>query len=710
MYKILFLLCFSLLTPLSGVAQKRDSTFKDTIKLQEVVVTQKYIKHEAGKYIVNVVPLRKGRTDLIDLLGQIPGIIIADDKINIQGKGSVKVMFNGRLQKLPADEVYSILKSRPAYNVTKVEVIKDPGSKYDAEGNYGILNIVTGKKIDFIGGDAGEEISYQNKWTNKAHSSMNYSKGKIDATLNAGWTYGKIDYTESNTTHFSNLTRYGSTRYTPLQNEYNLSGMLDLHLDSLSTAGISVSYMNTYKKNNGLNNLNSYNQKDEMVSSGNSYSFTRTPRENLTTSFYIDRKWNSTDKISLMADWFRYNYHNDYDFRSNIIGSEGTETRDNFTNQGHSLLNGFNVALDLEKQLPWNVMLSVGGKLTQSTTKNTTVYDITTLPLQNDAFRYSEDIYAGYLSMDKKVENYEFIVGGRYEQTKTKSVSNDEISNNKSYGQFFPDVRVSYNFNDGSNIAFSLNSSIDRPSIRHINPFAYYVSRYDIAKGNPELRPSTWWNIRLSNSIEFNGGELISDMTYARLSNVIDQTTTLDEISNISITQWNNAIKQKILGLESILYYYKLKWLKITASAAFDLSKSSSDISYLTGSQRSFGQFYSANLRFILNKKQSWTGFLSSSYNGSEKNINGKTGGFFNMSCGINHSCFRNCLNMRFAVSNILASKFSGYTRANDGMYMSFKNDYHPLTFTFAVSYNFGKDISIRSKRHNNEDMESRFQ
>ena len=37
--------------------------------------------------------------------------------------------------------------------------------------------------------------------------------------------------------------------------------------------------------------------------------------------------------------------------------------------------------------------------------------------------------------------------------------------------------------------------------------FKYYVSRYGIAVGNPELRPSTWWNIRLRSNIEFNGGE-----------------------------------------------------------------------------------------------------------------------------------------------------------------------------------------------------------
>ena len=84
-----------------------------------------------------------------------------------------------------------------------------------------------------------------------------------------------------------------------------------------------------------------------------------------------------------MADLFRYNYHNYYNFFSNISRSDGIETNDNFINNGNSLLNGFSAALDFEKQLLWGIMLSGGGKITLSTTKNTSVYDVTTLPLQN---------------------------------------------------------------------------------------------------------------------------------------------------------------------------------------------------------------------------------------------------------------------------------------------------------------------------------------
>ena len=86
MYKILHLLFLLFLMPLSSVAQAQDSIFKDTIGLEEVVVNQKFIRHEIGKYVVDVLSLRKGKTDLVNLIEQIPGLMVVDNKISIQGK------------------------------------------------------------------------------------------------------------------------------------------------------------------------------------------------------------------------------------------------------------------------------------------------------------------------------------------------------------------------------------------------------------------------------------------------------------------------------------------------------------------------------------------------------------------------------------------------------------------------------------------------
>lgn len=113
---------------------------------------------------MDAVRLRKGKTNLLDLLSNIPGIITTNDNIQIQGRDGVRVMFNGRMKKLPADELVNMLKAQRASNVVKVEVITSPGAKYDAGGDYGILNIITERGNDYVGGEIGDDVTYGKKW------------------------------------------------------------------------------------------------------------------------------------------------------------------------------------------------------------------------------------------------------------------------------------------------------------------------------------------------------------------------------------------------------------------------------------------------------------------------------------------------------------------------------------------------------------------
>jgi outer membrane cobalamin receptor len=63
-------------------------------------------------------------------------------------------MIDGKETYLSAEQLANQLRNMPADNISKVEVISNPGAKYEAEGNAGIINIVTkkNKKQGFNGG------------------------------------------------------------------------------------------------------------------------------------------------------------------------------------------------------------------------------------------------------------------------------------------------------------------------------------------------------------------------------------------------------------------------------------------------------------------------------------------------------------------------------------------------------------------------------
>ena len=69
-----------------------------------------------------------------------------EDKIQLKGSSNYKIYMNGKPSNLlSGDNASDVLKSMPASSIKNIEVITDPGSKYDAEGVGGIINIITTK-------------------------------------------------------------------------------------------------------------------------------------------------------------------------------------------------------------------------------------------------------------------------------------------------------------------------------------------------------------------------------------------------------------------------------------------------------------------------------------------------------------------------------------------------------------------------------------
>ena len=69
-----------------------------------------------------------------------------EDKIQLKGSSNYKIYMKGKPSNLlRGDNASDVLKSMPASSIKNIEVFTDPGSKYDAEGVGGIINIITTK-------------------------------------------------------------------------------------------------------------------------------------------------------------------------------------------------------------------------------------------------------------------------------------------------------------------------------------------------------------------------------------------------------------------------------------------------------------------------------------------------------------------------------------------------------------------------------------
>ncbi len=138
----------------------QDSILK-SLMLQEVeVVAQKpIVKMDTDKltYDVTQDPDAKAST-VLDMLRKVPMVTVdGQDNITVNGSSSFKIYVDGKPNVMFSSNPSQIFKSMPASTVKSIEVVTNPGAKYDAEGASGVLNIIMNRASFTPGGPSPME-------------------------------------------------------------------------------------------------------------------------------------------------------------------------------------------------------------------------------------------------------------------------------------------------------------------------------------------------------------------------------------------------------------------------------------------------------------------------------------------------------------------------------------------------------------------------
>jgi iron complex outermembrane recepter protein len=217
------------------------------VNLNEVAVTviKKPVEFKNGNIVMNVQdsPIAIGNT-VYDLLTKLPGVSIIDDVISIQGKSGVRIMIDDRIQQLPGNALINMLRSMSSSNVDKIEILKNPPSKYDASGS-GLINIKL-KKVKLTGFSGSTYLNYMQGFYSIKDGglSLNY-KGKNFAIF-SNFTSGINEYRyysiftkrvtfNNSTTEFHQVTGERNANLF-----YTLNGGADWYINKNNTIGFKV--------------------------------------------------------------------------------------------------------------------------------------------------------------------------------------------------------------------------------------------------------------------------------------------------------------------------------------------------------------------------------------------------------------------------------------------------------------------------------------
>lgn len=507
--KLIYLLSITILTGSQCLAQtvKTDSTAikdkKDTVKqLNQVVIQARkpVLERKGDRLIFNVEGnAATAGNPLLDVMRMIPGLSVTNDKLNIRGKEGLVIMIDNRRTYMSGDDLLSYLKNTPAEAISQVELITNPSAKYDAEGNAGIINIKTKRSLS-IGttGTLTQSISYGRFIKSNTGGQLTYTGSKLSLYGNSYLGYNKsFDnyYSETSSTGAEQL-RTNSYSENITKNSYSYQAGFDYHFNPRSTFGGVLE--GSLRPDNAVDGLSTVERTGAI------------PQYILTDN--LSHTNNRNNSVNLHYNWENTNdnFSTDLNYAAYGFNSHSGQSNDYYNSAAHELITGNDqlrnrstrnidvLAGKADYTHKWNAhhSLESGIKWSHVQTDADLVYeqlqgtDWINDPGRTNHYRFSEDIYAGYLNYNGQFGGLNVQAGLRAEETNNKGLSetlNSRVKRN--YLKLFPSVFLSDSFLKDHSWSFSYSYRVDRPTYSYLNPFIFINNPYNYFRGNPYLNP-----------------------------------------------------------------------------------------------------------------------------------------------------------------------------------------------------------------------------
>lgn len=559
--------------------------------LTGVVVTAKkpMVQFLPDKTVVNVdaVITNAGAT-VMDVLEKSPGVSVGrDGTIIMKGKPQVMVLIDGKQTQLSGTELQAYLAGLPASQIDVIELIDNPGARYDAAGNAGIINIKT-KTIKTRGFNGSLSLSFGQGFYPKTNNSLNlnYRNGKFNLYLNYGqrWSYEKMNLyalrkyfdQNGNDSLYLNQPNFTKTRH----NGHNLKVGMDFFAGKQTTFGA------VFNGNLNSRNIYSYSAIDwmtpdyEIDSTINTWGERNIEFERAGVNLNVKHAF--ADKSELLADVdiIRFDIAGDQFFQTQLDspGSPIQATKGNIPSE----LKIITAKVDYSKRFK-NFLWEAGLKTANTKTDNLAQYyfndgnvwydDLS----RSNHFLYDENIHSAYSSLDAEKGKWHWQVGLRYELTsyKANQLGNSVVKDStfdRQYGSLFPSAFVSYAADSNHNITFRFGRRIDRPQFQNLNPFLVTINKYTFEGGNPFIQPQYTWKFEVAHAYK---QILSTTLSYSYLKDYFSQIFVIDSNSsnvnkNIIIYTRGNVGTFHNLGAAVTLQVPVTKWWNLTSVAVYN--------------------------------------------------------------------------------------------------------------------------------------------
>jgi len=605
----------------------------DPTSLQQVTVTadKPLIQLGIDRKVYNVEKdLSAAGGTAVDIMKNIPSLAVDIDG-NVTLRNAAPTIFvDGRPTTLTLDQI-------PADEIESVEIITNPGAKFDASGGVsGILNIIMKKNrkagyngalragIDKRGGyNLGGNLNVkEGKFNFFGSANVNHRKtispgttDRLTFISNPEYQLHQVD-SNVNSSHFL-FGRLGFDYFMDNRNTFSISGTL-VHGTSKPYTNSNITQDTLY--NNGYsnssftqrysNNSTEFNNKSGMISF--KHNFPRSGEDWTADANYTHGETNSINQTN------SYLYNNPDGPLSGIYKQQtNSSAKNEFITAQTDFTNPFTEKSKLE----------AGGRIAVRNIGNLNNFytvdsagNLVYQPLLSSNYNYRDQVLAGYVQYSNTVGKFGFQLGLRAENSSyhgTNSYAENDPVNQGSLkdttGSFsnsypislFPSIFLTQKLNDDQSLQLNYTRRIDRPSFLQLSPYTDYSDSLNLSRGNPNLKPQFTNSFEMSYQLNYKKNTFLSSVYYKYTTDLITryQTKEVNPLTDsiVLINTFINANSSYIGGLELIGRNNLTSWWDVTTNLNLYTSKINAADSIQTA-PASISWFAKINMTFKIPK------------------------------------------------------------------------------------------------------------
>lgn len=526
---------------------------------------------------------------VLQAMSALPGVTVTQEgKLLLRGSDKVAVLIDGKQSALTGAASQTGLDNLPASAIERVEIITNPGARFDANASAGIINLVLkparqdglSGTLAFTGG-AGSlwsrrenlpDIRAQRLLTPKINPSatLNYRSGGTSSFLRADWLRSPtLNKNEFATRTYADGTVITQQVLRNRRTDYaTVNAGVDHALDtrrSLSVSGLVNREKilddgdNPYFRN-GLSNRYRLWQflEDEVKYTA------------VASAVFTNRFAQPGHVLTVTGNYSFHREDEQYFFTNTLPSFVG---RDAFKLLSDEHITDLNV--DYVRPLSQGrVELGFKGRY-RSIPVNMQFFPGTQSPIDSGAggwARYRETIPAGYATYVYEQPRFEVEGGLRVEQVlldyEVNPNHNTYRSDGYRYFQPFPTLRFAWKPSTHDKLSLFVTRRVDRPNEVDIRIFPKYDEPELIKVGNPALRPQFTTSVDLGYRTAWATGSLYAAAYRRAVDATITRIATQAPGSPILYSVFQNAGSSEALGGEMIWQQTASRVLSLSTNAS----------------------------------------------------------------------------------------------------------------------------------------------